>query len=119
MDYLTVRGFEIYLQRVLTFGHSLANNRKGLHFCADPGQNLERVRTFGKGLQRVRTFRHGLTNYSEGCALLDICPKGFALFSILGLRCEGFLVFEPRWHQAKTSKIKRPFLLHSAFLKSS
>ena len=118
MDYLRVRGFGVNLQRVRTFGHALANKTEGFAFCADPGQNLERARTFGKGLQRVRTFGHGLTNYSEGCALLDISSKGFALFSIFRLRCEGLVVFEFKWHQTKTSKIKRPFLLHSVFIKS-
>ena len=71
-------------------GTALQNIQKGSQFCADPGQNLERVRTFGKGLQRDRAFGHGRANYSEGVALLDICSKGFALSAHA---CEGFTLF--------------------------
>ena len=56
---LTCKGFAplVKVRRGFALlGTALPNIQKGSHFCADPGQNLERVRTFGEGLQRVRTF---------------------------------------------------------------
>ena len=100
-------------------GTDLRNIQKGLHVCANHGQNLKRDRTFEKGLRRVRTFGHGLANYSEGLALLDIVSKGCALFVIFWFRREGIAVFGHKRHNAKTSKVKRPFLLHSAFMELS
>ena len=75
-------------------GTALPNIQNGSHFCADPGQNLERARTFGEGLQRDRAFGHGRANYSEGIALLDICSKGFVLFLIVWLWRRGIVVSE-------------------------
>ena len=86
---LTCKGFALLVKvckRFALLGTALPNIQKGSHFCADPGQNLERVRTFGEGLQRDRAFGHGRANYSEGIALLDICSKGFALSAHV---CEG------------------------------
>ena len=94
---LTCKGFAPLVKVRKGFallGTALPNIQKGSHFCADPGQNLERVRTFGEGLQRDRAFGHGRANYSEGVALLDICSKGFALFLIFCLWRKGIAVFE-------------------------
>ena len=94
---LTCKGFAplVKVRRGFALlGTALQNIQKGSQFCADPGQNLERVRTFGEGLQRDRAFGHGRANYSEGVALLDICSKGFALFLIFCLWRKGIAVFE-------------------------
>ena len=94
---LTCKGFAPLVKVRKGFallGTALPNIQKGSHFCADPGQNLERARTFGEGLQRDRAFGHGRANYSEGVALLDICSKGFALFLIFCLWRKGIAVFE-------------------------
>ena len=58
--------------------------RRGLHFCADPGQNLERVQTFGKGLQRVRTFGHGLARNLKGFAFLGTVSTKFGRVHTFG-----------------------------------
>ena len=101
----TCKGFALFAKvrkRFALLGTALPNIQKGSHFCADPGQNLERARTFEKGLQRVRNFGHGLANYSEGFAVLGMCAKGFALSLIFRLRRKGIAVFGHKRHKAKT-----------------
>ena len=89
-DLSRIHTFGVVREGLALLGMALPNIENGSHFCSDPGQYLERARTFGEGLQRVRTFGHGLVNYSEGFALLDICSKGFALSAHA---CEGFTLF--------------------------
>ena len=93
-DLSRVRTFGVVREGFALLGMALPNIDKGSHFCADPGQNLERVRTFGRRVQRDRAFGHGRANYSEGIALLDICSKGFALYLIFRFWRKGIAVFE-------------------------
>ena len=100
-------------ERVRTFGDG---SQKVSHFCADRNQKVERVHTFGKGSQRGRTFGECLAKNCKGFAFLEICLKGFALLCVFRYGRKGVAVFERERHQAKTTKIGRPFLSHSAFI---
>ena len=55
-DLSRVRTFGVVREGFALLGVALPNIENGSHFCSDPGEYLERARTFGEGLQRVRTF---------------------------------------------------------------
>ena len=136
MDYLTVRGFEIYLQRVRTFGHMLVKTLKGFPLLAKTRKGFALLSTRSPKSRKGSHFGRGIvtgSHFWRRCAkgshfwarryqilkrvrTLCICLKGFALFGIFRLGREGCAVFEHRWHQATIAKIGRSFLLHFAFI---
>ena len=107
-------------ERVRIFGHMLTKTSRGFTFLA---RIRKRVRTFEYGLAerlgRVRTFGHGFGSNFKKFAFSDTFWKGFAFLYIFRLGRKWFAVFDHKRHKAKTLKIRRPFLLHSAFINPS
>ena len=75
-DLSRVRTFGVVREGFALLGLTLPNIEKGSHFCADPGQNLERARTFGEGLQRVRTLGKARKGFALSGTALIIIRKG-------------------------------------------
>ena len=109
------------------------NFTKGSHFWPLAHQNLKRVRIFYENSQKGSHFRirqcrktrkgsHFWTRLWQQFQKVRICGyflERVRIFYIFQLGRKWFAVFDHKRHKAKTLKIRRPFLLHSAFINSS